>query len=208
MDPAPPRLLIPKPLRPGVTACVAAHPARFANGKLSRALGSVLAQTRQPDAIVVCNDRDRLGAGPNRQNILDQVTTEWMAWCDSDDEWFPQHLERLLAVAQETGAWFVFSYPVGDGLPFDHFGIPFNPATPYHTTITFMVKTALARRVGFPVWDPPAAGFSNEDWAHITGMCVIMAEEGIPAVAVAERTWRYHIDGGNSSGLPGQGDAA
>lgn len=203
---------LPRVLRPGVTACIVAHPARFnltgggGNGKLNRALQSVMRQNRQPDAIIVVNDIGREGAAAMRQRILDMVDTEWLAWLDSDDEWYPEHLEALMQVATATGAQFVFPYFDAPSPPFDHFGIPFDPATPYHTTITFLIRTDLARRVGFST-DAAIPGYANDDWAHILGVCKIMADEGIPAVALAERTWYYHMDGLNSCGVPGQGDA-
>jgi glycosyltransferase involved in cell wall biosynthesis len=196
-------------LRPGVTACVAAHPARFTNGKLDRALRSVYSQTRQPDAILVVNDRDRRGAGWTRQQILRQVQTEWMAWCDSDDEWLPQHLQRCLDTAEATDAMFVYPWMTEDNDPLGHFGIPFNPATPHHTTITFLVRTEIAQRVGF-VNDPfqgDSQRYGNEDWHHIVGLSRHAVANDLPMVHLAERTWRYHADGGNTSGVPGQGDA-
>jgi hypothetical protein len=200
-------------LRPGVTACIAAHPGRFSNGKLNRALQSVTAQTRQPDAVIVSNDRGGRSAAWNRQQILDQVTTEWMAWLDSDDEWLPRHLEALLEVAEHTGAAFVFPWfePVGSPDPLGHFGLPFNPATPHHTTITFLVRTELAKRVGFSdayLTATPERRHGGEDWLHIVGMCAIAVEEHLPMVHLPERTWLWHIDGGNTSGVAGQGDAA
>lgn len=205
----------PVALHPGVTACITAHPARLTNGKLQRALTSVLAQTRQPDQIVVGNDRERGGASRNRQAVLDRVGTEWMAWLDSDDEWLPQHLEKLLQVAEATGAVFVYSWfePVGAPDPLGHFGLPFNPATPHHTTITFLVRTELAKRVGFGedflTVDPhnPGHRHGGEDWLHVTGICEIAVRENLKMVHLAERTWRWHISGGNTSGVPGQGDA-
>lgn len=209
--------------RPGVTAVIACHPARFGHslpdspagaGKLANALQSVMKQTRQPDAVVIANDTERSGAAINRQRALDMVQTEWMAWLDSDDEWYPQHLEALLRTAEATGAAFVFSwFDTEFGDPLGHFGLPFNPATPHHTTITFLVKTELAREVGFrgdAQVATPGAGFicGNEDWLHIVEMCRLMVERDLPAVHLAERTWFYRIDGWNSSGVAGQGDAA
>lgn len=200
----------PRPLRPGVTACIAAHPARFTNGKLARALESVMKQTRQPDAIIVGNDLARAGVAHNRQAILDRVDTEWLAWLDSDDEWFPQHLQRCMEVAEATGSVFVNpGQEEGGGGP-GHFGIPFDPAAPYHTTITFLVRTDLAKRVGFGAGmehQGDAQRYANEDWLHLLGLCKIMVDEGLRGTHLAERTWRYNFDGTNSSGIPGQGDA-
>lgn len=201
-------------MKPGITACIAVHPQRLRNGKLARALASAAAQTLQPASIVVGNDVDRRGAAWNRQNILDQVGTEWMAWLDSDDEWLPQHLQHLWEVAQSApDIGFVYSWfePVGGSDPLGHFGLPFNPATPHHTTITFLVRTELAKRVGFGdayLTVTPERRHGGEDWLHIVGLCQIAVAEGWRMIHLPERTWRWHMDGGNSSGVPGQGDAA
>lgn len=192
-------------LLPGVTACVACHPARMTNGKLVRALASIAAQTHQPEAISVLNDTTRLGAGRMRQRLLNTVRTRWIAWLDSDDEWSPEHLERLITVAQETSSVFVYSWFWSVMDPLGHFGLPFNPCMPHHTTMTHLVRTDLAKRVGFR--DNAIGPFANEDWGFITGVAEIACAEGLRMTHLAERTWTYHMEGQNSSGQPGQGDA-
>lgn len=198
-------------MNPGITACITTHPARLTSGKLARAVQSVLAQTRQPEAIIIGNDVEHRGAAWNRQQVLDRVGTEWMAWLDSDDEWLPQHLEKTWAVAQSIhNAMFVFPWMTDEFDPLGHFGLPFNPATPHHTTITFLVRTELAQRVGFAadfLTVTPERKHGGEDWLHILGLCKIATQEGLQMVHLAERTWRYNFDGGNTSGVPGQGDA-
>lgn len=193
-------------LRPGITAAIASHPTRTQHGLLMRALGSVCRQTLQPRAIVVANDTERYGAPWSRQACLDMVDTEWMAWLDSDDEWYPQHLDRLHSVAVETGSVFVFSWFDAPHDPLGHFGLPFDPAHPHHTTITFLVRTELAKEVGFPA-DPEGGVHSNEDWFHILGLSALADQRGLKMTHLAERTWRWHQGAHNSSGKPGQGDA-
>lgn len=192
-------------LRPGITVCIAAHPVRLANGMLSRAFMSVCTQTLQPQAVLVANDISREGAGHTRQLLLDQVTTEWTAWLDSDDEWLPEHLEKLMRVATETDSVWVFSYFHGPD-PLGHFGRPFNPCTPHHTTMGVLERTDLAKEVGFPPSEQ-GSNFSNEDWAHITGFARLACERDLKMTHLAERTWTYHQGHGNSSGLPTRGDA-
>lgn len=193
-------------LRPGITALVAAHPARFRGGLLTRALASVVAQTHIPEAILVVNDGERRGAGWTRQTLLRHVDTQWIAWIDSDDEWHPEHVEKLLRVAVETDAVFVYSWFHGHD-PLGHFGLPFDPCRAHHTTMTHLVRTDIAKEVGFP--DSATQGtFSNEDWAFITGVAALCCERNLKMVHLPERTWTYHQHGQNSSGLPGQGDAA
>ena len=191
--------------RPGITVLVAAHPNRLRNGMLSRALNSVTAQTLQPASIVVVNDLEQQGAGATRKRLLDLVHTEWIAWLDSDDEWLPEHLEKLMRVAVETDSVYVYSWFHG-GDPLGHFGIPFRPCTPHHTTMTVLVRTDLAQEVGFPETSKEGH-FSNEDWAFITGMARLCCERNLRMTHLAERTWTYHQGHHNSSGKPGQGDA-
>lgn len=194
-------------LTPGITVCIPAHPARFRSGLLSRALNSVFAQTLQPERVLILNDTGREGVGVIRQRLLDQVSTQWVAWIDSDDEWSsPDHLEKLKRVADETDSVYVFSWFHALVDPLGHFGLPFNPCSPYHTTMGILERTDLAKEVGFP---PSATHgrFSNEDWAHITGFAKLACERGLKMTHLAERTWTYSMGHGNTSGLPGQGDA-
>jgi hypothetical protein len=191
-------------LQPGITVCIAAHPARFTSGLLKRALASVVDQTLQPNRILILNDTAREGVGVIRQRLLEQVRTEWVAWIDSDDEWSPEHLEKLYRTATETDSVYVFSWFHG-GDPLGHFGLPFNPCTPHHTTMNVLVRTDIAQEVGFP---PNQHGrHANEDWAFITGVSKLACERGLKMTHLAERTWTYHQGHGNSSGQPGQGDA-
>ena len=137
----------PVDLRPGITVAIAAHPARFTT-YLAEAIASAVNQTLQPAAIIVYNDQERHGAGGSRRALLDQVQTEWIAWLDSDDVWYPQHLSRCYTTAVETESIYVFPWFDG-GDPLGHFGLEFNPCTPHHTTMGHLVRTDIAKRVGF-----------------------------------------------------------
>lgn len=196
-------------LRPGITAAITCHPARIRNGLLARAIASVLAQTLQPAEILIVNDLERGGAGITRQHAVQRCGTQWIAWLDSDDEWTdPEHLAKLWRVAEETDSVYVFAWFHGEHpLTATHFGLPFDPARPHHTTMCVLERTDLAREVGFS----PAGrtkGCSNEDWLHIKGFADLAVARGLRMTHLAERTWTYHMDGHNTSGLPGQGDAA
>lgn len=194
-----------KELRKGVTAVVIAHPARLSNGLLTRALQSITEQTRQPDAIIVVNDIGRHGAGWARREALRQVRTTRFAWLDSDDFWYPNHLADLNQVMDEVpDCRYVYSWFDGPD-PLGHFGIPFNPCTPHHTTITCLIDTALAKEVGYQ--DNESGPFANEDWNFILGFSALCCERGYKMTHLAKRTWFYEQHGQNSSGKPGQGDA-
>lgn len=192
-------------MREGITALIAAHPQRLSNGMVNAAFASAVAQTLQPDTIVVVNDLERAGAGRTRQKLLRSVETTWLAWLDSDDTWYPNHLQDLYTAAVETDSVFVYSWFDG-GDPLGHFGRPFNPCTPHHTTITFLARTDIAQEVGFPE-SAQNSSFSNEDYYHILGFSKICCERGLRMTHLPIRSWAYNQQGQNTSGLPGRGDA-
>lgn len=188
-----------------ITVAIPTHKARTKSGLLNNALDSVYAQTRAASAISVAQDVFEEGAARTRQRALDMVSTPWTAFLDSDDEFLPFHLEKLMQCAQDTKADYVFSYFVRarGGDPLGHFGKPFDPANPHHTTITVLVRTELAKDVGFvnhPDHNPQWAG---EDWLWLLG-CV---ERGAKVVHHPEETWVWNRHGGNTSGVWGRGDA-
>jgi glycosyltransferase involved in cell wall biosynthesis len=102
---------------PGGVAVVI--PAKDRAAVLPRALASVAAQTVAPDEVIVVDDGStddgaeiavRLGAtlvqhdrprgsGAARNSGILAATSRWIAFLDSDDEWFPRHLEYLAAHA-------------------------------------------------------------------------------------------------------------
>lgn len=189
-----------------VTVGIISHDNRHRYGLLKRAMDSVMAQTHVPDYIVVRNDTEKLGAGHNRQYLLNGAETKWLAWLDSDDEWDPEHLEKLMTVATSApDIVYVYSWMHGHD-PLGHFGVPFDPCRPHHTTMAIVERVDIAQEIGFPpsATDGP---YSNEDWAHITGMAELCCQRGLRMVHLAERTWTYHAGGQNTSGQPTQGDA-
>lgn len=90
------------------------------DGTFPDTLKSVMSQTRKPDEIVVVDDGSdpdkartlldlppqvrvlrmevNSGIGPARQFARSAVQSEWIAYCDSDDVWLPEKLERQLAM--------------------------------------------------------------------------------------------------------------
>lgn len=206
---------------------IPAHPVRMRNGMMTRALQSVGAQELQPSAVCVFNDTKHRGAPFARQQALELNACEWTAFLDSDDWFKPEHL-RVLAEAQaETGADYVYSWyelvrlgqnmgntywkkPDGtltDGVfPPTHFTDPWDPANPRQTTITILVRTELAKQVGF--WAPedettfPDGHRVGEDY-HFTLECNRLGK----IHHVVKRTWYWAHHGLNTSGRGGQGDA-
>ena len=189
------------PWGPAVTAVIPTIPPR--RQMLKRALASVIDQTYPAAGISVATDVEHAGAWHARGRALEAVRTPWAAFLDDDDEWKPEHLERLLWCQQKTSADVVFSWfdPVGMGDPVGHFGKPFDPTNPHETTMVLLVRTRIAKAVGFT---PPAPGSANagEDARFIRGCLDVDAQ----IVHLPERTWRFYWhpldpEGRNTHGL-------
>jgi len=183
---------------PEVTVVVPYHAARARNGMLTRATNSINAQT-VPHKLITVEDTHREGAAATRQRGLEQVTTPWVAFLDSDDEMDPTHLQQLLTCAEQTGADYVYPWfrMRGGTDPFPmFFGKPWDDAHPHSTTITILVRTGVARLVGFQ-------NVPGEDFTFTKG-CV---REGAHIVHHPARTWTWVHHGRNSSGRPDRGDA-
>lgn len=191
-------------MKPGVTVVTPFHAQRKANGMLERAATSVRSQT-VPVEHVLAEDIHRMGAAITRAHGLALVETEWTAFLDSDDEMDPDHIERLLAHAADTAADYVYPWfrVVGGTDPFPMFyGKPFDPSAPNSTTITILVRTELAKTVGFAV--DPTVQVAGEDFLFTKG-CIAA---GAKIVHLPRRSWTWHHHGGgNTSGLPTRGDA-
>lgn len=172
------------------------------SGLLQRAVGSVLSQTYPVRQISISVDHERLGAAGNRQRALNGIAddTDWVAFLDDDDTFMPQHVEKLVNFARETGADYVFPwFEVVQGIdPFpQHFGKKYDVAAPTHTTITVLVRTELAKSIGFerPL-NGDGAGGSGEDW-DFTLRCI---KAGARIEHLPERTWYWYHNSGNTSG--------
>jgi hypothetical protein len=193
-----------------VTVVIPAHSARMRNGMVKRAVGSALLQTLMPTAVIVEIDHRGEGAAVTRDRALRKVTTEWVAYLDSDDQFKANHLQVLYDCAMRTGADVTYSWyeAVGFGRdPLPHFGKPFDPLNPTQTTITVLERTALAQQVGFRI--PPEGALINgerygEDFQHT----VEMIQAGARIVHEPVRSWIWNCHGLNTSGMPGRGDAA
>lgn len=171
---------------------------------LRRALDSVAAQTLPAAQIVVVTDHHRLGAPANRQRGLDQVETDWVAFLDDDDEFKPHHLQACMQAALDEEADMVFPwFEVYGGLdPFPHyFGKPWDKAVPTHTTVTTLVRTAVAREAGGFVC-PETADLSGKQFADEDWLFTLRVNEVGKIYHLAEKTWIWHHDSGNTSGLP------
>lgn len=185
-------------LRPGITVCVPSIPVR--GHYLGRALTSIAGQLRPADAISVVVDRVRAGAAFTRTQALAAARTDVVTFLDDDDTMNTDHLLRLESFMRDTGADFVFSWfdVIGGRDPFpQHFGKEWDPDNPTHTTVVTMVRTELARSVGFVAPENgDGAGGSGEDWNFTLG-CLAA---GARIMHLPERTWKWYHNTGNTSG--------
>lgn len=172
---------------------------------LQRAIASVQVQSLPVGALSVAVDTERRGAAGNRRDALQAVDAgrrRWVAFLDDDDEFLPTHIQELAAHAEETGADFVYSWfdtvPMGhDPFPAEFLTEPWWPDRPRHTTITVMVRTELAQQVSFDL-RASTPEFANEDWAFILECNRL----GKISHLCNRKTWLWHHDSGNTSGLP------
>lgn len=168
---------------------------------LVRAVQSVAQQSYPAAAMSIATDVRKEGAAATRQRALDAVQTPWVAFLDDDDWFMPMHLEHCLAHALETGADFVYSWfeMAGgrDPFPPTHFTRDFDPNDPIETTITTLVRTDLAKQVGFQPLD--RGEFNSGEDRFFTLGCLAA---GAKISHLKERTWYWAHHGSNTSGLP------
>lgn len=182
-----------------ITVATASIPTRTST-LLTEAVVSAQRQTYPPvGGISVALDVNREGAASTRQRALDSVRTEWVAFLDDDDFFYPHHLETLVKLQVETGADYLYSWFDGNN-PFPmHRGRQFNRDEPHHTTMTVMVRTELAKEAGFFLPDGPLhQDWMGEDW-QFTLRCAAL---GGKFAGSADITWHYRLHGNNTSGLP------
>lgn len=186
-------------MRNAITVVIPTIPGREED--LQRALDSVSRQTLPAASVVVVKDTEGRGAAATRHEGLMAVQTPWVAFLDDDDWFAPIHLEHMLTHALETGADFVYSWfqtvPPGlDPFPPTHFANDFNPADPIETTITTLVRTGIAKQVGFRALERGETN-SGEDRFFTLG-CLAL---GARISHLKERTWYWNMHGRNTSGL-------
>lgn len=174
---------------------------------LWEAIQSVTKQTLKPSGgIIVELDQHKEGAATVRGRGLAKVTTEWVAFLDDDDYWYPNHLENLWNLYVDTGAWYLWSWFDGNN-PFPmHRGRKMDLDHPHATTMNVLVRTEMAQSVGFTPHPDQNAVWAGEDWQFQLG-CIEYAREHCerPEQMFAgspEITWHYRVHKKNTSGLP------
>jgi glycosyltransferase involved in cell wall biosynthesis len=190
---------------PMITVLMPSIPSRAVRRNI--AMASVSSQTLQPAAVALAIDVNREGAPATRQRCLNMATTEWVAPLDDDDAFMPQHLDHLVKHALETGADYVYSWfqVVGgvDPFPAGHYLNPFDPNNPIETTITVLIKTELAKQIGYRSLERGEDTNTGEDFGMLMGAVKL----GAKIEHLVERTWYWNHHAGNTSGLPTKGDS-
>lgn len=181
-----------------VAVAIPCHEPRVRGGLLDEAVASVNAQTRLPDQLVVGYDADGEGCGPTRNRALAGVTTEWVAFFDSDDVMYPPHLEKLLRKAERTGAdlvypWYdkpgVFDPHAGrEGKTFEERILRMGNFIP----VPVLVRTETIRAVG------GFRGVGGGEW----DVWRAMLDRGATFVHLPVRTWLWRCHSGQTQGLP------
>lgn len=163
--------------------------------QLRRAIDSVWAQT-MPAALQVILDENRDGAAATRNRALEHVQTEWVAFLDDDDEFFPNHLRACSRYARLTGVDVVYpGYEVVDGEdPIGCFGLDFDPSLLRRRNfvpVTTLCRTEAVKAAGGFQDHPDENGDPCEDW----GLWLAMLERGAKFGHVPQVTWRWHVNG-------------
>lgn len=191
---------------------------------LLRALDSITAQTRYPDAITIAIDNEGEGAAPTRNRGWRAAQTDFVAFLDDDDEFLPQHLERLMEVADDADMVYSWFEHVGwpewtperqdalavmrNGQLVHPLGVPFGPEQAAHMKrfafipITALVrKSALEKSGGFP--RPLSREWPRDDCEDWGGWLALL-RTGARFVHVPERTWVCHHTNDGERGTSGR----
>lgn len=204
--------------RRDVTIVIPTHPGRLV--LLAEAFASAVAQEHPPTAVVVQVDNERRGAAWARNEALKSVRTHWVAFLDSDDVLYPEHLQVCLDAAEESGADLVYPYfdIVGstDVLATSEFGrvvnpegIAFGPEQEQwlrqrggFIPVTHLCRTDRVKKAGgFPQpnsFKVPEGNVSAdcEDY----GLLIRLLDRGARFRHVPRRTWCYRVHEDNTGG--------
>ena len=171
---------------------------------LARAVASVVHQTISPASHIIEWDLNHEGPAVTRNRAIQKADTEWLAFLDDDDAWYPYHLEQCLAHANETGADLI--YPIWKyGHLSDPLGLfcrDFDPdelRERNYIPICTLVRTEWVRKVGgFPTGDdiPRINWQPCEDW----GLWLRLLDAGCRFEPLWQVTWQYSVHGKNLSG--------
>jgi glycosyltransferase involved in cell wall biosynthesis len=213
--------------RRDVTVVIPTHGGR--RELLTAAFASAIEQTHPPTAVVVQYDAEGRGAAWARNEALKSVRTHWVAFLDSDDLLYSNHLQVCLDAAQESGADLVYPYfdilGSHDVLATSQFGrvvnpegVPFGPEQERwlrhrggFIPVTHLCRTDRIKKAGgFPQPNsfPVPEGNVSADCEDY-GLLLRLLDRGARFHHVPVRTWVYRVHAGNTGGrrtyAPAQG---
>lgn len=173
---------------------------------LERALSSVQLQSlAHVSKTVVVRDTTHVGSAVTRNRGLDEVTTEYVAFLDDDDELLPHHVDTLINAAEETGADVVYQwFKVIASHPFDPFPEAFRRTfsadklrESNYIPTTVLARTDVVKSVGGfePYGDQMQS--ACDDW----GLWLKLLDVGATFHHVPMVTWLWHWHGKHTSGL-------
>ena len=149
-----------------------------------------------PAKVLVQHDESREGAAVTRNRALALVTTEWVAFLDSDDELKPDHIRACARHARLTGADVVYpGYDVIGEDPVGCFGVPFDPhllRRRNYIPVTTLCRVEKVRAVGGFQPHPDEHGDPCEDW----GLWLALLDAGARFSHLPQRTWIWTVNGG------------
>lgn len=125
-----------------VTVITATMPGREA--LLAEAMASVVEQTLAPADHLITVDYVRRGGARPRNLLAAAVATPWLATLDDDDKLYPQHLKRLMAVADEADVVYSWCDTSGPD-PWTAYNLPFAPELLRRQSIVSHVALVRAR---------------------------------------------------------------
>lgn len=178
-----------------ITVVVPVLPSRLGpGGPYERAIRSIRAQQFKPAVVSIVIDEHGHGAAHTRNRALERVATDFVAFLDDDDEFYPNHLKLLARCARLTGADVVYPGYDADDDQVRMFGIPFD-ADMLQTTnfipVTTLCKTQAVRDAGGFQPHPDLNGDPCEDW----GLWLAMAAQGANFVHLPVKTWKWNTGG-------------
>jgi glycosyltransferase involved in cell wall biosynthesis len=193
---------------PQATAVIPHIPTPHREETLKRAVKSVRMQSTSQLAqrVYVVNDTAHAGSAATRNRGLAEVTTEYTAFLDDDDEWLPHHVTTLMDAARETGADIIYPwFTVVSSHAFDPFPGAFRRKFDAgllrernYIPTTVLARTELVQDVGGfePHGDQQES--ACDDW----GLWLKLLDVGAMFHHVPMVTWLWHWHGRHTSGLP------
>ena len=194
-----------------ITVAIPTIPTR--NGKLRKAIASVMSQSYPVAAVSIAVDRSGEGSAVTRNRALEAVQTDWVVFLDDDDQLLPNALATFIRAQGDSQADVVYGLPrivdaQGNVRPrFFEAGGPevFDPhllMQKSYIPVVSLVRTDLALDCGGFEFSADGNG-SYDDWGFYKNLLCYGAEFH----HVRQETFIWNIDGGNTSGKPNRGDA-